>query len=410
MAPPRSVSIKRLAWRDPPVADIKLPKGNLRLTLGIGSALARRVGGPADCLWGLGDRGANLKVDLAIEDYGLEALRPLVRVKGLKLLPRPDVGPTLAQLRVGKDRVHLVRTLRLQTPVGNPVSGRAPPAGATGEMEPTYDLEGHPLDADPGGADTEGLAVMADGTFWVSEEYGPSLIKLDAGGVVIERWVPEGSAMTAETVGYPVRPILPAIAARRRINRGFEAVTVSEDQRHLHIGFQSGLDFGDQVARFARIWTLDATTGEVVSQHLYPFDQPTSFRRDAEAGKVSDGDLKICELVALPGNRLLVLERISASAKIYRVDLKTQGVSKAHLGLATRPALEEMSSTQLASQPMLAKTLIFDTDAAAKIGPDLEGMTLTSDHELILATDNDFGVEGAETCFYRLTFKQALTA
>ena len=410
MAQPRPVIINRLAWRDPPVADIKLPKGTLRLTLGIGSALARRVGDPADCLWGLGDRGANLKVDLAIEDYGLEALRPLVRVKGLKLLPRPDVGPTLAQLRVGKDRVHLVRTLRLQTPAGNPVSGRAPPAGATGEMEPTYDLEGRPLDADPGGADTEGLAVMADGTFWVSEEYGPSLIKLDAGGVVIERWVPGGSAMTAEAVGYPVRPILPAIAARRRINRGFEAVTVSEDQRHLHIGFQSGLDFGDQVARFARIWTLDATTGEVVSQHLYPFDQPISFRRDAEAGKVSDGDLKICELVALPGNQLLVLERISASAKIYRVDLKAPSISKDHLDLASRPALEEMSSAQLASQSMLAKTLIFDTDDAAKIAPDLEGMALTSDHELILATDNDFGVEGAETCFYRLTFKQALTA
>ena len=410
MARPRPVTVKRLAWRDPSVADIKLPKGTLRLTLGIGSALARRAGDPADCLWGLGDRGANLKVDLAIKDYGLDALKPLADIKGLKLLPLPDVGPTLAQLRIGKERVHLVRTLRLQTPAGIPISGRAPPAGPTGEMEPTYDLEGRPLDADPGGADTEGLAAMADGTFWVSEEYGPSLIKLNSGGGVIERWVPKGSPMTAEAVGYPVRAILPAIAAQRRINRGFEAVTVSDDQRYLHIAFQSALDFGDQVASFVRIWTLDAATGAVAGQHLYPFEAPDSFRRDAAAGKISVDDLKICELVALPGNQLLVLERISASAKIYRVDLNAPTVGAAHLELATRPALEALPQQLLANQAMLTKTLMFDTDDSDKIATDLEGMALISAHELILATDNDFGVEGAETRFYRLRFSQALTA
>ena len=35
-------------------------------------------------------------------------------------------------------------------------------------------------------------------------------------------------------------------------------------------------------------------------------------------------------------------------------------------------------------------------------------MTLLTDRELLLATDNDFGIEGAETRFYRLTFDAAL--
>ena len=407
MAQPRSVIIKRLAWRDPPVANMRLSKGTLRLTLGIGSALARRAGDPADCIWGLGDRGPNLKVDLAIREYGLEALEPLRDIKGLKLLPRPEVGPTLAQLRIGKDRVHLAQTLRVRTSAGVPVSGRAPLASGSGEVEPTYDLSGNPLAPDPGGADSEGLAALADGTFFVSEEYGPSLLKLDAQGQVMERWVPEGSPMTAEAVGYPVRAVLPAIAARRKINRGFEAVTLSHDQRHMHVGFQSALDFGGRTASFARIWTLDVDTGEVVAQHLYPFDPPDSFERDAQEGKVTVDDLKVCELVALPGNQLLVLERISASAKIYRVDLNAPGTAIADIG--TRPAPEEAASDSISNLPMLTKTLMFTTDAARKIAPDLEGMVVISDRELILVTDNDFGIEGAETCFYRLRFAESLT-
>jgi hypothetical protein len=35
-------------------------------------------------------------------------------------------------------------------------------------------------------------------------------------------------------------------------------------------------------------------------------------------------------------------------------------------------------------------------------------MVAMSDRELILATDNDFGIEGAETRFYKLTFSAPL--
>ena len=146
----------------------------------------------------------------------------------------------------------------------------------------------------------------------------------------------------------------------------------------------------------------------MLAQHLYPFDPPDSFRRDAEAGRVAVRDLKICELAALPDGRLLVLERISRTAKIYRVDLAEPAVSAAHLDIATRPTLEELDAKALAAIPALKKTAIFTTDAAPKVAADLEGMALISTHELILATDNDFGVEGAETAFYRLKFRRAL--
>jgi hypothetical protein len=42
--------------------------------------------------------------------------------------------------------------------------------------------------------------------------------------------------------------------------------------------------------------------------------------------------------------------------------------------------------------------------------PDLEGMALLSDRELLLVNDNDFGIEGVATAFFRVTFDRPLTA
>ena len=408
---PPPVEVKRLRWRDPPLARIKLPRGTLKLTLGIGSGLSRAAGAPPGRIWGLGDRGPNLKVDKAVKAYGVKGLDALGDIPGAKLLPRPDLGPVLAELQVGEDRVDLVRTLRLHDPAGRPVSGLAPPGGGAAEMEPVFDLEGRRLAPDRGGADTEGLAALADGGFWAAEEYGPSLLRVDGDGVVRARWVPEGADLAG--TAYPQTPVLPAIAARRRMNRGFEAVAVSPDQRWLFVCFQSALERpdGGPAAPFVRLWRLDATTGAVAAEHLYPFDPPGSFVRDAEAGRVARRDLKVCEIAALDCDRLLVLERISKTAKIYRVDLSAPPVAAAWRAAETRPALEELSARGLAAAgvPLLDKRLVFTTDRARKVAADLEGMAVLSDRELVVSTDNDFGVDGAETRFYRLRFDRPLT-
>src|SRR5687768_10184356 len=87
--------IERLAWRDHVLADIALLAGVLRVTLGLGSGLARRPGDPPDRLWAIGDRGPNLKIRQAVEQYGLEHLRELADIDGAKIMPRPDIGPTI---------------------------------------------------------------------------------------------------------------------------------------------------------------------------------------------------------------------------------------------------------------------------------------------------------------------------
>ena len=56
-----------------------------------------------------------------------------------------------------------------------------------------------------------------------------------------------------------------------------------------------------------------------------------------------------------------------------------------------------------------AERLYGEGSLVAEIAQDLEGVTLLSDRELLIVTDNDFGVEGAETRFYRLRFDGPLT-
>lgn len=398
--------IERLAWRDQVLAEIALPTGVLRVTLGLGSGLARRPGDPSDRLWAIGDRGPNLKIRQAVEQYGLDHLRDLADIDGAKIMPRPDIGPTIVELSLKDGEVSFVRALPLRTATGKLVSGLPLPGGGEAEMEPTFDLAGRLLPAD-GGADTEGLVALKDGGFWAADEYGPSLMRIDPQGVVTARWVPEGVVGNCDP---PLSPILPALAGRRRLNRGFEALAISADEAWLYAAFQSPLEHADQEARsrHARIWKIDAATGAVAAQFVYPLDKPSSFARDREAGDVRRRDLKICEAVCVGPDRLLVMERISSTAKIYLVDLSGRGAPAHHLEVETRPAIEELEPEDMAAAgvPTLAKSLVLSTDDATEIVADLEGMAVLSERELILVNDNDFGTEGVETQFFRVTFEE----
>jgi hypothetical protein len=99
---------------------------------------------------------------------------------------------------------------------------------------------------------------------------------------------------------------------------------------------------------------------------------------------------------------LLVLERASATSKFYAVTLDDKrALDPCQLDIATRPTVEERSAAG-ESLPHLAKTLIFSTDDHPDIDADLEGVTLMSADSLLLVNDNDFGVDGVTTHFWRI--------
>ena len=396
-APLPACKVQRLGWSDPPLGAIDCPKRPMELTASFGSGLTRRRGDPPGILWGVGDRGPNFKVKVAVERYGLESLRRFKGTAGAKVMPRPDIGPAIAQLRVLEDRVELVRTIPLVNGDGTRVSGLPSPNGAHAECEPALSLDGELLDPDPNGADTEGIAALSDGSFFLGEEYGPSLLKVSAEGRVLSRWAPG---------------TLPEIAGRRQLNRGFEAISLSPDEAWLYLAFQSPLAHPDEQAheraRHVRLWKLDARTGEVAAQFLYPLDAPETFRRDAAKGEFGRSDIKVSEILAEQHGTLLVLERGSETTKIFRTRLDASAaLDPSHLDICTRPTLEEISG-EGGSLPELSKQILFSSDAHPEVAADLEGMAILSPTQLLLVSDNDFGVEGAETSFWRVTFDEPL--
>ncbi len=358
--------VERLVWADVALDPIDMPGGALKLTLGLGSGLTQRDGR----IFAVTDRGPNLFISQAVEDYGQASLARLRNLPGAKVMPMPHVGPEIVELGIAGREVSALRRWPLATHSGARLSGIALPGQA---MEPIFDLAGQPIAPDRLGADTEAIAALPDGSFVLAEEYGPSLLIADATGVVRERWVAEGRHEELTHPDLPARGVLPARCARRRPNRGFEALCASPDGRWLYLGFQSALS-GD-AEEGVPVWKLDARTGAQEAEWIYPFDAPSSFRRDAARRTVGPGDLKICEFAWDGDDQLIVLERIAHSTKIYRVDL------------ARLPA----------------KELLFSSDDHPDVGPDMEGMALLSPSDILLVSDNDFGVEGAATEFWRVT-------
>lgn len=407
-----SWTVERLDWADEPLGEIELPKQAMRFRSGFGSGLSRRPGDSPGAVWAAGDRGPNIKVKTAVELYGLDRLEALASEEGAKIMPRLDLGPAIAELRVAGGRVELVRSFRITGSGGRAVSGLPVPGGPHTRHEPAFDLDGRKLPPDPSGLDTEGIAALPDGGFWVSDEFGPSLVRLDEDGRVLRRLVPGGTDL--EGAAYPVEDCLPPIAARRQINRGFEAIALSPDGKWLFLAFQSPLAHPDEQAhrkaRHVRLWRLDSESGKVAAQYLYPLDPPETFRRDRAKAPVERGDLKVSELCWVGEDSLLVLERGSETTKIYKVTpAGAFALAADHLDDSTRPTVEELSGGEgELGLPVLAKDLVFSSDDAPEVGADLEGMAVLSPTELLLVNDNDFGVEGAETGFWRLRFDRPL--
>jgi hypothetical protein len=393
-----SVTVTPLAWDEVPIGGIDLPAKRLEMVWGFGSGLTRRRGDGT--IWGIGDRGPNLKVEVALAEYGLTAVESHAEVEGAKVMPRVDIGPALAELRVAGDRVELLRIVPLHAG-GAALSGLPPPGSEHARLEPVVDLDGRVIAPDPSGADSEGVVALADG-FVVGDEYGPSLLRLNADGQVVERWVPEGTGAGYAGARYRVREVLPAIAATRRLNRGFEAVAPAADGG-LVLAFQSPLSNPapktSKRADHLRVWRLDGG-GRFEREWLYPLEPADRFRRDPGA---KPGKRKVSEISWLGGDRYLVLERVSRSTKFFVVEL-SGGAAAPDTG---EPTLEERSA---AGEPLpaLTKTLVLDTDDHPEIGADLEGATLLSPTELLLVNDNDFGVEGAVTGFWRVRFDAPL--
>jgi len=107
----------------------------------------------------------------------------------------------------------------------------------------------------------------------------------------------------------------------------------------------------------------------------------------------------------------LVLERVTQSTHIYRIRPDARSVLPSKWGDPDRrPTLEQLGADGLraARGPVLEKQLVLSTDDHPEIGAELEGMIMLAPNAMLLASDSDYGTEGAVTGFWRVTFQKAI--
>ena len=222
-------------------------------------------------------------------------------------------------------------------------------------------------DGEPANYDLEGIAVAADGGFWLASEGNPDsdnpqqqrsqLVKVTADGTV-EREV-----------------FLPEEVYGQAIRFGFEGVATWGEDR--------------LVVAFQRAWKDDADDQAKLGIHDIANDSWSFVRYPLEAPKSERGGwVGLSEITALGGDRFAIIER------------DNQPGSYAVIKTVTTVSLEGVEPAAFGEEiPVMEKSVAIDVLPAMQSGRGWisdkpEGLAVTADDRVFLITDND-GVDDA---------------
>lgn len=314
----------------------------------------------------------------------------------------PDYQARIVKLEVTPDRRNVVIAQEIFLRQGDgitPITGRSNLGDEAIDEQPV-DLSGNPLALDPFGGDFEGILTDAAGNFWMVDEYRPAIYQFSATGVLLNRYVPEGTAaQVGEEPGTFGSETLPDEYIKRRRNRGFEAVALDEAEGILYAFIQTPLANPDRDASdnsdVIRILGIDTTSGEPVAEYVY-FLEDSAVR---EGGRVD----KIGDAVYADDGKFFVIERDSAvgeTAKkfIFEIDLKG-ATNVLGLDLFGDKTLEQQTPDDLDAigiQSVNKRKVTNLPSLGYLAGDKPEGLTLLPDGSLVVLNDNDFGLAEKE--------------
>lgn len=339
---------------------------------GLGSGLWHDPKDPGTVFWTITDRGPNGQIQVGTENR--------------RTFPVPDFSPAIVKVEVQGQKLVPIQTLILTGTSGKPITGLS---NRDGVDEVPYDYAAQQkLEYSESGLDTEDLVRTSVGEFWTVDEYSPSLVRIDATGRVLKRYVPAGVQLPK--ADYTIVEALPAILAKRTANRGFEGLTLSPDGKTLYMAVQSPLrhpsrDIGD-ASRNTRILAFDIASEKVTAEYVYQFQPYTEFN----APRASE--MKISALAAIDATSLLVDERTDPVAKLYRVDLTraTNILGSKWDDPATSPALEALNEADPGGVTALPKYFVADLSKFPEMPAKVEGLAVLNSSTIAVLNDNDF--------------------
>ncbi len=322
----------------------------------------------------------------------------------------PEYQAQVIRFELSKGKVNVLDKIFLTRNDGiTPISGLpnipgidevpATPVESEGDVVDEAGNQFKLLGYDEFGADLEGIVINpTDGTYWMVDEYRPAIYHFQPNGILIDRYVPKGTAALAspaQPAGTYGNETLPAAYSNRRRNRGFEAMALDTNQGILYAFIQTPLANPDRStsdnSQVIRILGIDPSTGEPVAEYVYFLEKPAF--RDANVDKIGDA------VFDASTNTFYVIERDSRANStnkkaIFSIDL----TGATNIINTSLPAtLESYSPDELALQNIhpVHKIKVLNLPSIGYLPSDKpEGLALLPNGALAVLNDNDFGLEG----------------
>ena len=314
------------------------------------------------------------------------------------MIATPNFTPQIGKFRLKGDSLMFEGAILLKNTAGANLNGLPNPVGAGSTGENPMDLNGNPLPLSEDGMDSEGMAMAADGSFWISDEYGPHLIHVDNTGRTIEKINP-----------FTTGRKLPLVLAKRRPNRGMEGLTITPDGKTI-VGIMQFPLYNPSSAATAnslviRIVTFDIASG-ATKQFVYMMDN-TSLQAVSEITAIDNNNFLVLErdgLFATDANRSTVFKKIFKINISGATDISdaTNGANGKLFGGKTVEELKDAAT--LAANGITPVTKVVIADLMKDI-PTLyphdkaEGLVIINATTLAVSNDDDFGITGANRVY-----------
>lgn len=343
--------------------------------------------------WICSDRGVN--IDCA--DANPDGCHPTYD----KLFAFPDYAPKIHHIRIDGDSIQIIQTITMKRPDGTDARGVLNPAGfgsteaeeaSTDTVNDCADFDSKIADKDVWALDPEGLVKDSAGNFWVGEENGPAIWKMDSTGKVLKRYTPYAGQEGASDIDAPIDTVF----KYRNNNRGFESMAMTPNGK-IYTIIQSPLFYPDdevgEHTRVHRLLELDPATG---ATKMY------AYLNDGEIGSGNDKvrlkDWKIGDMAAINDSTFLVIEAGTRGntdiKKIYLINIAqaTPITSGLYNGLTAEALVDSEGLTAQGIMPV-QKTLFLDLKAngwPTELDKS-EGLAIINDSTIAVCNDNDFG-------------------
>ena len=348
--------------------------------------------------WTTSDRGVN--VDAA--NANSASCRPTYD----KIYFFPSYAPKIHRIKVDGDSIVILQTITMKRPSGSGATGLLNPTGfgstslengSTDTVLDCVNFNNKLTGKDIWGIDAEGIAVDRKGFFWLCEEGGPTIWKLNSNGVVVARFTPYKNVVGSQSIDIAIDTVF----KYRKNNRGFEGLCISPNGKVYAI-MQSPILYPTKtVGESSRVHRILEINPDNNATKMYAYLN-SGIVGASGSNQIRLRDWKIGDMAAVNDSVFLVIEHAlrGTTDRKFVYTININGATNVNSGLYSGVTLEALTdSTGLANNNIkpVKKKLFMDLLANGwdPLLDKPEGLAILNDSTIAICNDNDYGQTSA---------------